>query len=157
MGNHVGNQKPAELLSGHWTKAQLEERKNRELKTEKLTKVPNCPSYLNDNQRKIFKKVCKQLIEVNILTALDIDTVARYAIASDLYQEITERINSNMELLLDSKIINTQNKLHKQLSELSNALCLNIVARSKLIVDNTSKEVPKENKFSKFIKSDANE
>ena len=151
--NHV----PLELQKKHLTKAEIEQKRNSELKVEKLTKVPSCPSYLNDNQKKIFKKIAKQLIEVNILTALDIDTVARYAIASDLYQEITERINSNMELLLDSKIMNTQSKLHKQLSELSNALCLNIVARSKLIVDNTSKEVPKENKFSKFIKSDANE
>ena len=151
--NHV----PLELQRKHLTKVEIEERKNRELKTEKLTKVPSCPSYLNDNQKKIFKKVCKQLIEVNILTALDVDTVARYAIASDLYQEITERINNNMELLLDSKIMNTQSKLHKQLSELSNALCLNIVARSKIVVDNTSKEVPVQNKFSKFIRSDANE
>ena len=150
--NHI----PLELQKKHLTKAEIEERKNRELQTEKLTKCPSAPNYLNDNQKKIFKKVCKQLIDVKLLTILDIDTVARYSIALDLYQDITEQINNNRELLLNNKIINTQSKLHKQLSELSNALCLNIVARSKLIVDNTSKEVPKENKFNRFIKQDDN-
>ncbi len=154
---NIGRQKPLELMTSHLTKAEIEERKNSELQTEKLKKVPKVPNYLSESQKKIFKKVCKQLIEVQLLTILDVDTVARYSVALDLYTQITEKINNNPELLLDNKVMNTQVKLYKQCNELSNLLCLNIISRNKVVVNNIEKE---ENKFLKFVKNnrdDANE
>ena len=150
--NHV----PLELQRKHLTKAEIEQRKNSELQTEKLTKVPKVPSYLNEEARKIFKKTCKMLISVNILTELDIDTIARYSIVTDMYIKLTEQMNENPSLLLDDKLLNKQIKLFKEANTLSNVLCLNIVARSKLVVDKVEEKKP-ENKFSKFIKKDRND
>ena len=148
---------PIELQKKHYTKAELEEKKNTTLQVDKLTKCPPVPQYLNENQKKIFKKVAKQLIEVNLLTSLDIDVIARYAIAQDYYTTLTIKINENPELLLDDKLLNKQLRLFKQLNELSNMLCLNIVARSKISVNNIEKEVIVEekpaNKFLKFVKN----
>ena len=152
MSNHIGNQKPTEALKGHWTKAQLEERKSKELQVKKLTKSPSPPQYLNDNQKKIFKKTCKQLIEAGLLTELDIDTVVQYSISLDMYIQITEMINSDSKLLLDTKLLNKQLKLLDECRKCQNLLCLNVISRSKIVVNNVEKEV-KENKFNKFIKS----
>ncbi len=149
---NIGRQKPLEVMTSHLTKAEIEDRKNSELKVDKLTKVPQSPSYLNDEQKKIFKKTCKMLIDANLLTSMDIDTIARYSIVTYMYIELTKRMNDNPELILDDKLVNKQLKLFKECDTLSNLLCLNVISRSKIVVNKVEKEV-KENKFAKFIKS----
>lgn len=146
---------PLELQKKHLTKAEIEERKNTELKVNLLTKVPKVPSYLNEEARKIFKKTCKMLIEVNLLTELDIDIIARYSIVTDMYIKLTKQINDNPELLLDDKIVNKQMKLFKESDTLSNLLCLNVVARAKIVVNNNVEEKKPENKFLKFVVKDS--
>ena len=146
--NHI----PLELQRKHLTKAEIEEKKNSQLKVDKLTKIPQSPSYLNEEQKKIFKKTCKMLIDANLLTAMDIDTIARYAIVTDMYIQLTKKINEDSDLLLDDKIVNKQLKLFKECDSLSNLLCLNIISRNKIVVNNVETE-KKENKFTKFIKN----
>ena len=153
---NIGRQKPLEVMTSHLTKAEIEERKNTELQVEKLTKVPVCPNYLNTEQKKIFKKICKMLIDVNLMTNLDIDTVVRYAILNDMYVQITKQMNENPELLLDDKLLNKHLKLSKEIQVLANTLCLNPIARAKIVVNKVETE-KKENKFSKFLGSGNNE
>ena len=152
---------PIELQKKHYTKSELEERKNTTLQVDKLTKCPQAPSYLNEEQKKIFKKVAKQLIEANLMTVLDIDTVARYSILQDSFIQLNKQISEEPTLLLDDKILNKQIKLSKEIQTLSNVLCLNIVARSKVVVNNIEKEVEKKpepiNKFSVFLGCDDDE
>lgn len=152
---NIGKQRPTELLQGHWSKAQLEERKNSELQVEKLKEIPKPPTYLSKEQKAIYKKTCQILIDVNLLTNMDIDIVIRYAIVQDMYIQLTKKINSDPELLLDDKIINKQMRLFKEADTISNLLCLNIIARNKIVVNKEEKE--EINKFSKFVRCDDDE
>lgn len=147
---------PIELLqakgNSHKTKAEIEERKESEIKVDKLTTTPKAPSHLNKNQKKIYKQVCRQLINIDLLTVLDIDTVVQYAISYDLYTELTKMINNDIQLLLDSKIVTQQIKMLEQCRKCANSLCMNISSRAKIVIPQNNKPKEKEDKFSKFVK-----
>lgn len=153
---NIGRQKPLEVMTSHLSKAEIEERKASELKVEKLTKIPSCPAYLTVDQKKIFKKICKMLIDVNLLTSLDIDTIARYCVLQDTFIQLNKQINEDSSLLLNDKILNKQIKLSKEIQVLSNVLCLNPIARAKIVV-NKVEEKKEESKFSKFLGCDDDE
>lgn len=135
----------------HYTKQELEDKKNSEIKSPLLKKIPVAPSYLNDEQKKIFKKIAKQLIETEILTALDIDSLAKYCILQYQYEFLTLKSNENPMLLLDKNFMSQYAKIQDQQLKLAKELCLTINSRSKVSV--VKIETPKnQNKFDDFLK-----
>ena len=74
----------------HISKASIEERRAQELSVP-FTDVA-APDYLTTTQKKEFNKFAKMLLELEIFTELDVDTLAEYCIARDLYITYSEQI-----------------------------------------------------------------
>ena len=90
------------------------------------------PSYLNEQQKKIFDYIVNELRASNILGNLDIYILATCSIAIDRLQTIETMINNNSELLFDKGLLATKDKYTKDLFRCTNELSLSPSSRSKL-------------------------
>ena len=113
------------------------------------------PSYLNKKQKAEFEEIAEQLRALGVLNETDADAVARYVLSRALYIELTKQLNKkeviNDPHLLDQYIKN-QDKAFKQCRATAADLGLTITSRAKLVVPDSAKPVPKENKFARFNK-----
>lgn len=91
----AGQRQPIELVKAkgkkHLTKAEIEERERTEVKApaDKVT----APAYLTASQKKAFKKIVKQLREINLVANLDVDALARLVVAQEKFTEVTLELN----------------------------------------------------------------
>ncbi|NFG03052.1 phage terminase small subunit P27 family [Clostridium sporogenes] len=143
---------PTDLLlvkgKKHLTKAEIEDRKSKEVKAPS-DKV-KAPSYLPADLKKEFNKIAKELKEIGIITNLDIDALARFIIAKEMYLELTKQILEKPELMIvDKDIVTTQDKLFKQCRSSASDLGLTISSRCKLVVPKKEdkKELTEEEKL----------
>lgn len=161
-----GNQKqPIDLIIAkgkkHLTKAEIEERRNSELKVDFTDVTP--PDYLTEEQQQEFIKISNILLEVGIMTELDEDCLAHYLIANTNFVYYTKKIRELNKKILTAKRADIKRKAEsdidtylvyqdralKQCRACANDLGLSISSRCKLVMP-PSKEQPKENKFAKF-------
>ena len=154
----AGQRLPLEVVqargSKHLTKAEIQERKEREIKP--VTDDIIAPNYLTKKQKDIFYKLASQLEKLKIMGETDVDALARYIVANDSYVHATKQLrksevkNDPMKYESWSKI---QERNFKMVRASANDLGLSISSRCKLVVPGANKEdKPKENKFAKFEK-----
>ena len=153
----AGQRQPIELLqargSKHLTKAEIQERQAREIKP--ITDNIIAPAYLTKKQTEEFYRISAQLEKLKIMGETDVDALARYITANDFYVNAVKQLRKtevkNNPMLFEawSKI---QERYFKQCRASANDLGLSISSRCKLVVPETNKETPKENKFKKFEK-----
>lgn len=153
----AGQRIPLEVVqargSKHLTKAEIQERQEREIKP--ITDNIVAPDYLTKKQKSEFDKIAEQLKKLKILGETDVDALARYIVAKDFYIHAVKQMRKsevkNNPFVFDkwSKI---QERYAKQCRSCANDLGLSISSRCKLVVPETKKETPKENKFKKFEK-----
>lgn len=94
--------KPLEINRKHFTKAEIEQRKAETLEVPFTDVVP--PNYLNAKQKREFVAIADQLLKLNILTELDVDILAQYCIAKELYLEYSDQLK---------KVLAKRNAVHK--------------------------------------------
>lgn len=153
----AGPRQPLELVqakgSKHLTKAEIQERQEREIKP--ITDNIIAPTYLTKKQTDEFYKIAEQLLKLKILGETDVDALARYIVARDMYENAIRQMRKpavkNNPVTFE-KWLKIQDKLFKQCRASANDLGLSISSRCKLVVPETKKETPKENKFKKFEK-----
>ena len=154
----AGQRLPLEVVqargSKHLTKAEIKERKEREIKP--VTDDIIAPDYLTKKQKDTFYKLSAQLEKLKIMGETDVDALARYIVANDSYVHATKQLrksevkNDPMKYEAWSKI---QERNFKMVRASANDLGLSISSRCKLVVPGANKEdKPKENKFAKFEK-----
>ena len=154
----AGQRLPIEVVqargSKHLTKAEIQERKEREIKP--VTDDIIAPDYLTKKQKDTFYKLSSQLEKLKIMGETDVDALARYLVANDSYVHATKQLrksevkNDPMKYESWSKI---QERNFKMVRASANDLGLSISSRCKLVVPGANKEdKPKENKFAKFEK-----
>ena len=132
---------PVDLLVAkgkkHLTESEIEERREQELK------VPfvdvKAPSYLNAKQKRKFRDIAKKLLALGIMTELDVDCLARYIIAHDLYLTYTEEMNrilstGEIDIAIMKDMQNMQDKAFKQAQASARVLGLTITDRCKIVV-----------------------
>lgn len=156
----AGPRLPLEVVqargSKHLTKAEIEERKSREIKP--ITDNIIAPAFLTKKQKDEFYKIADQLKKLKILGETDVDALGRYIVANDFYinavkqMRKTEVKNDPIKFGAWAKV---QETYFKQCRSSANDLGLSISSRCKLVVPETKKETPKENKFKKFEKRPA--
>lgn len=157
----AGQRLPIEVVqargSKHLTKAEIQERQERELKP--ITDDIIAPDYLTKKQKDIFYKLTSQLEKLKIMGETDVDALARYIVSNDSYIHATKQLRKsdvkNDPIAFDawSKI---QERNFKMVRSSANDLGLSISSRCKLVVPGANKEdTPKENKFKKFEKRGA--
>lgn len=153
-----GAKQPIELViakgNKHLTKSEIETRRAQEVKP--LTDNIAPPSYLTSKQKAEFNKISTQLQALKIMSATDIDALARFVIANDFYIHTIKQLRKsevkNNAIAFDNwtKI---QERYFKQCRASANDLGLSISSRCKLVVPEAKSETPKENKFKMFEKS----
>lgn len=155
-----GQRQPIELIqakgSKHLTKAEIQERTDREIKP--VTDNIIAPDYLTKKQKENFYKISDQLKKLRIMGETDVDALARYITANDLYITAVKKLRSS-EVKKDPILLEAWSKLQeryfKQCRSSANDLGLSISSRCRLVVPETKTETPKENKFKKFEKRSA--
>lgn len=144
--------------SKHFTKAELEERRNSELKP--ITDNIIAPSYLTKKQKDDFYSISEQLQKLKIMGNTDVDALARYIVANDFYINAVKQmrkpdVKNNPDAF--TKWSKIQDKYFKQCRASANDLGLSISSRCKLVVPQPKTDKPKENKFKKFEKGAGNQ
>lgn len=149
----MGNSKlPISLLiakgNKHLTKLEIEERQNSEV----IADAENifAPAFLRTKKQKDkFNYLAEQLLNAKIIANLDIETLGRYILLQEQYNQIAKLI-SKTDIISDDydKLLAKQTKIFSMLDKVANELGLNIMARCKIATP-TIKEKPK-NKFEKF-------
>lgn len=133
----------------HLTKAEIDERRKSEVQPVEDGIVP--PAYLSAKQKKEFNKLADQLRKLKIIGETDVDALARYVVANELYIKSVKGMRKAKDVFEISAWSKTQDIYTKQCRVLASDLGLTIASRCKLVVPET-KETPKENKFKKFEK-----
>lgn len=134
----------------HLTKAEIEERQENEVKapSDKI----RAPSYLTDDLKREFNILAKQLIDVGIMTNLDVDALARFIIARSMYITLSMQIIKQPNILMSDKypqIAINQDKAFKQCSASARDLGLTISSRCKLIAPKA--EIGKDDEISEMF------
>lgn len=140
----------------HLSQAEIEERLSGEIQP--IDDDIIAPSFLAKKQKEEFNKIASQLKKLKIMGETDVDALSRYIVAKDFYVNAVKQMRKkevkNDPLLFESwaKI---QERYFKQCRASANDLGLSISSRCRLVVPETKKETPKENKFKKFEKRPA--
>lgn len=172
----AGQRQPIDLLvvkgKKHLTKAEIEERQRTEVKApaDKVT----APAYLTPSQKKMFKKIVKELRAVNLISNLDVDALARLVIAQEKYIEVTQELQNQplMEMTAiyvgkdefgepickDIEVVNgnverltkLQDRFFKQCRQGAADFGMTVSSRCRLVVPKKESETTPANKFSKF-------
>lgn len=118
----------------HLSQKEIEERKKQELKVKAKATGIKPPSYLKPKQKGEFKKISKELIDLGIMSNLDVDALARYIIAKDCYLQVVQMVNENPEYIIDKNIAQIKDTYFKECRQASSDLGLDISSRGKLVV-----------------------
>ena len=153
----AGQRLPLEVVqargSKHLTKAEIQERSEREIKP--ITDHIVAPDYLTKKQKTEFYKISEQLQKLKIMGETDVDALARYITANDFYINAVRKMRSKDVQNDPDKLLKwakVQERYFKQCRSCANDLGLSISSRCKLVVPETKSEAPKENKFTRFEK-----
>lgn len=142
----------------HFSKAELEERKNSEIKP--ITDNIIAPTYLTKKQTADFYRIAEQLKALNIMGNTDVDALGRYIVANDFYINAVKQMRKpeikNDPFKFD-KWAKIQERYFKQCRASANDLGLSISSRCKLVVPQPKQDKPKKNKFKKFEKGAGSE
>ena len=174
----AGARQPTDLIIAkgkkHLTKAEIEERKAAEIKAPSDNVKP--PSYLSKQQKKEFREIVKQLLEINLVTNLDCEALARLIVSQTHYREVTEQIavtplivkinvptggkNDDGSDIMEmrevvsgerERLMIIQDRCFKQCRQAASDFGLTVSSRCKLVVPKAP-EADKTNKFSKFAR-----
>lgn len=124
--------KPIETQSRHNTKKEIEERKKQEEMLKGLADKIKPPSYLNKEQKKIFRYIVDQLKASGILSNLDVYVLSTCSIAISRLVEIEKKINDDISNLWDKDLMSSKDKYTKDFFRCCNELSLSPQARAKI-------------------------
>ena len=138
------------VLKGNTAKlsqAEIEERKEREVKPETLksVKIPECIK--SKKAKEEYKKIAKELIKLDIFSLLDVDSLARFILSREQYLAIMDQV-SNTSLMLEDNSVNPE---YERLTTLANkyfTMCrqtagdcgLTITSRCKIVLPPTPED-----------------
>ena len=114
------------------TKAEIQIRLDNEEKLKGGAGRIISPSYLNINQKKIFKYIVAELKASGILGNLDIFILTSCVIAIDRLQEIEGMINLDFDMVMNKDLMAAKDKYTKDLFRCTNELSLSPQSRAKL-------------------------
>jgi P27 family predicted phage terminase small subunit len=135
------------LLKGkkHLTKAEIEERREMEIKVDSDKVVP--PEYLPKELRVEFKRIADSLKKIEIISNLDVDVLAWFVISREQYvktMKTLREIDPSEDIIYYEKILKANDTLLKQCTRAANELGLSINARGKLLVPKKKDKEPTE-------------
>lgn len=146
--------KAVNTMSKHLSKAETEERKEKESHLKGKSDKIRPPTYLSASQKKIFRYIVKELEASEILGNLDIYILSTCSIAIDRLKEIETMINSDSELLLSKELMSAKDKYTKDLYRCCSELSLSPQSRAKLANININTQKDKADPLLEALKND---
>ena len=164
----AGPRQPTKLVqlkgAKHFTKQELAARLAAEVQP--CTDDMTAPAYLTAAQKKKFDKLADQLQKIEIMGETDVDTLARFVVAQDLYEDAVKDLrkfrkampkDDSAETLLAwatamEKLDKRVDRYAKQAQALARDLGLTISSRCKLQVPAPKDDGKPKNKFAQFTK-----
>jgi len=140
--------------SNHLTKEEIERRKEHENRMQGNTDKIEPPKHLLKKQKEEFEKIASELLDLGIISNLDVDALSRYIEAKTEHQRlgpVIRKLNPVDDLDAYTKLNRTRKQLSDECRSYANDLGLTITSRLKLVIPKTEDDKPK-NKFSKFAK-----
>jgi len=148
----AGPRQPIDLIvhngKKHLTKAEIEERKSKEIQAKSDSIEP--PSFLSNNELKeAFNKYADELKSIGIISNLDCGVLGRHVVYEYQWEKVTANLITNEVDENYIEMVKLQERLQKMAHQTANSLGLTISSRCKLVVPNKEKEKPisKWNKF----------
>lgn len=178
----AGVRQPIEVIQAkgrkHLTKAEIENRQKTQIKANADAVQP--PKYLKAAQKKRFNAIADELLELEIMSNLDCDALARLVIVEDEFTKINramQKMQPTMKRLVEvekadesgcivKKVVETdeiianpeynalqvmRSRAFKECRQGAADFGLTVSSRCRLVVP-TAKEAPKENKFARYAK-----
>lgn len=149
----AGPRQPIDLVlykgKKHLTKAEIEERKAREVKAKSDAIEP--PSYLPKKLKDEFNRIATELKDIGIMSNLDCEALAHFVVAEHQWQKVTKELLKCKEV--DEKymdLLRSQEKIFKMARQAANDLGLTISSRCKLVIPKEEEEKPP-SKWEKFM------
>lgn len=146
--------KAIDMQTRHNTKAEIKARKEAEEKLRGNDDKIQAPSYLTENQKKLFEDIVSEMNVSNILCNLDVYVLTECAIAIDRMREIENEINNDITQLTNSKLATTKQKYATVFFKCCNELCLSPQSRGKLANLNAKAQQENSDELLKILKSD---
>jgi P27 family predicted phage terminase small subunit len=104
---------------GKYSKKQLEERLERENSIKPKTDNIKPPSWLSPFAKKFFKKRARELLEVDLMTNVDVEALARLAHAYDMYVRCSQEVeNEGLMVEYTNKAAETNKVPHPLLTKM---------------------------------------
>ncbi|CEP41669.1 MAG: phage terminase small subunit P27 family [Paraclostridium sordellii] len=152
----AGKKQPIELVVAngkkHLTKAEIEQRKSTEVKANSDKIKP--PTHLTKEEKKQFKKISKELIDIGIMGNVDCEILAMYVESLTEYNKNSaelKQLNPRKNYEDYNKIAIEKDRCIKQCRGFASDMGLTISSRCRLVLPKPT-EKEKKNKFSKFAK-----
>lgn len=118
--------------TGRVAKAKMEARQQQEEKLKGEADKIKPPTYLNTEQKKIFKYIVEELEAAGILGNLDIYILSTCAISIARLIDIEKIINDDLSKLFDKALMSAKDKYTKDFFRCCNELSLSPQSRAKL-------------------------
>ncbi len=138
--------------SHHLTKDEIKKRKEHEEKMRGNTDKVEAPEYLLKKQKEEFNSIASELLNLGIISNLDVDGLARYIEAKTEYQRlgpVIRKLNPVEDIEAYTKLNRTRKQLSDECRSYANDLGLTITSRLKLVIPE-KEEGKQESKWSKF-------
>lgn len=119
-------------MSKNLTKEEREIRLETEDKLKGRADKIRPPTWLNKEQKKIFKYIVKELEESEVLGNLDVYILTQCAVSIDRLQEIEKLINGDVEAIYSKSLMGAKDKYSKIFFRCCNELSLSPQSRAKL-------------------------
>ncbi|AMW98442.1 phage terminase small subunit P27 family [Rummeliibacillus stabekisii] len=139
------NKQPLTVIQGkgkskHITKDEAAKRAAHEEKMRGNNDKVIAPKYLLKKQKLEFEKIAEELIALDIISNLDVDTLARYIEAKTEYQRlgpVIRKLNPLKDLEAYTKLSRTRKQLSDECRSYASDLGLTITSRLKLVIPST--------------------
>lgn len=164
----AGQRQPIELIVAngkkHISKADIEARRASEVQP--CVDHIEAPAYLTAAQKKRFNVLAEQLQKLKIMGETDVETLARYVTAQELYEQavkdlraVRKQMPKGSDVLAEelatwsvlmTNIDKRVDRYFKQAHTAAAALGLSISSRCKLVVPTKAEDDKPKNKFARF-------
>ena len=151
----AGQRQPIELVVAkgkkHLSKAEIKERMESEIHAP--SDSIEAPIYLTKKQKEKFYFYAQQLKDLNIMSNLDSEALAKYITTNNMYEMATKKLRTKEvrdNLGLFDYYTKAQERYLKLSRSMANDLGLSISSRCKLVVPTPQTPEKDENKFNKF-------
>lgn len=97
----------------------------------------HAPEYLSVKQKAKFDDIAEKLLALEIMTELDVDCLARYVLAHDMYLAYTSKVtklikDGDLKVLKETQAL--QDKAFRQSQAAARELGLSITSRARIVV-----------------------